>query len=147
MLSQRYSVGKAWYNLVYQVKEAQLLLGELPMSPKLLGLIECWWLLMQFSDNFTQDRRVTLEQNSMALRLCIIHVSWSAYLNAKVRTNIFIHVNIQILRCLYCFICTILSESKSINPIESLLEKRKKCGKIWAITDVYFVACTFKLEN
>lgn len=83
----------------------------------------------------------------MALRLCIIHVSWSAYLNAKVRTNIFIHVNIQILRCLYCFICTILSESKSINPIESLLEKRKKCGKIWAITDVYFVACTFKLEN
>lgn len=80
-------------------------------------------------------------------RLCIIHVSWSAYLNAKVRTNIFVHMNIQVLHCLYYFICTILSESKSINPIESLLEKRKKRGKIWAITDVYIVACAFKLEN
>lgn len=46
MLSQRSSFGKAWYILVYQVKEAQLLLGELSMSPKLPGLIECWWLLM-----------------------------------------------------------------------------------------------------
>lgn len=56
-------------------------------------------------------------------------------------------MNIQVLHCLYYFICTILSESKSINPIESLLEKRKKRGKIWAITDVYIVACAFKLEN
>lgn len=51
----RFSVGKAWNILFCWMKVAHLLFGELPVSPKLAHLIACWWLLMYFSDNHSNQ--------------------------------------------------------------------------------------------